>query len=103
MRTLAASSHSSPQYLLPWAAGHPQVSRAHLVLFSSSAMSVNPPIFVLPKHNSFPTFLAASQVIVKCFRLVIVDRENSMEPGDGQQFFNILPDLHELDLPARAR
>src|SRR4030095_4276213 len=39
MCTFAASSHSGLQYLLPAAAAHLQVSRAHLLLFAWSAIS----------------------------------------------------------------
>jgi hypothetical protein len=37
---LAASSHSSLQYLLPCAGGQPQVSRPHLLVFPSFAMAI---------------------------------------------------------------
>ncbi|MGH9942651.1 MAG: hypothetical protein ACRD9R_09895, partial [Pyrinomonadaceae bacterium] len=47
MRTLVASSHSSPQYLLSFAGGQPQVSLAHVLSFFSSAISTNLLIFVL--------------------------------------------------------
>ena len=53
MRTFAAASHSSLQYLLSFVAGHPQVSRAHLFLFSSFAISIN----LLTKLYFFPFFL----------------------------------------------
>src|SRR4030095_10095452 len=39
MCTFAASLHSGLQYLLPGAAVHLQVSRAHLLLFAWSAIS----------------------------------------------------------------
>ena len=61
MCTLAASSHSSLQYLLPCAGGHPQVSRAHLFSFLSSAISTH-----LLRNSCQPS--ASSRQPFHCFK-----------------------------------
>ncbi|HEX7314432.1 MAG TPA: hypothetical protein VF297_10940, partial [Pyrinomonadaceae bacterium] len=52
----AASSHSSLQYLLPSAAGQPQVSRAHLFFGLSSAISTSSFSTVPGRGNFDPKF-----------------------------------------------